>query len=298
MRGRLRGFVKSRLEQLGLQVFFDKAQSGEFEHGVSEVVEPETEAEVIQMPFWPEPVRAAPSDMLRSALFGIRKKGSREFLAGDEALASWSGCELRYHGQRLDQFDEDVWLQALHLHRRQDLPSVVFSTNRAFLKELGLSGGGWNIERLHQSLTRLQGGVVKLDTPEYLFNRNLIGSWDLEKGTERIAIELEPEVTQLFAGNVSMLDWQTRLALKTGLAKWLHGYVQTHKATNKHPHRVAIGLLRELCGATTSLKDYRYKLKSACEQLKASGVICSWRVTPNDCLEFVRAERILKALLA
>lgn len=298
MRGRLRGFVKSKLEQLGLQVFFEKAEAGEFEHGAAEANPPETEAEIIQMPFWPEPVRAAPSDLLRSALFGIRKKGSREFLSGDEALASWSGCELRFHGQRLDQFDEDVWLQALHLHRRQDLPSIVFSTNRAFLKELGLSGGGPNIERLHQSLTRLQGAVIKLDTPEYLFNRNLIAGWDLEKGTERIAIELEPEVAQLFAGNVSMLDWQTRLSLRTDLAKWLHGYVQTHKATKKHPHRVAVGVLRELCGATTPLKNYRYKLKAACEQLKASRALHSWRITPNDCLEFVRPERTLKALSA
>lgn len=295
MREKLRGLMQSKLQQLGLRDFFEKAEAGKFDHGSIKEPEPPTKAQIIQMPFWPEPARAAPSDILRSALFGISKKGKRLYFEREE-LASWKGTSIAFTGKRLDQWDEDVWLQSLHLYRQQELPSKVFCTNRSFLKEIGRSGDGRTIAKLHDSLERLVACAITLKTPEHLYQGSLLSGWAMERETGRLMLSLNKEVAQLFEGNISRINWEIRKALKTDLAKWLYAYTQTHKATKAQPHRATVSLLRELCGSTASLKSFRYKLKAACEQLKASKIVDTWSITPNDALEFVRPERTLKAL--
>ena len=59
-------------------------------------------AKVVQLPLWPEPVRAVPNGFLRSALFGAIAKGKRRYIDGEQ-LAALDGIEIRYTGQRLDQ---------------------------------------------------------------------------------------------------------------------------------------------------------------------------------------------------
>ena len=61
---------------------------------------------VVQLPLWPEPVRAVPNGFLRSALFGAIRKGRRRYLKAEQ-LAALDGIEIRYTGQRLDQGDLD-----------------------------------------------------------------------------------------------------------------------------------------------------------------------------------------------
>ena len=63
-------------------------------------------AKVTRLPLWPEEVRACPSSVLRSALFGIVRRGRRKALEG-EILATWEGVTIRYTGWRLDQGDLD-----------------------------------------------------------------------------------------------------------------------------------------------------------------------------------------------
>ena len=73
---------------------------------------------VVQLPPWPEPVRAVPNGFLRSALFGAIAKGRRRYIDGEQ-LAALDGIEIRYTGQRLDQGDLDVWESVLHAVRLQ-----------------------------------------------------------------------------------------------------------------------------------------------------------------------------------
>ena len=79
-------------------------------------------AKVVQLPLWPEPVRAVPNGFLRSALFGAIAKGKRRYIDGEQ-LAALDGIEIRYTGQRLDQGDLDVWESVLHAVRLQELGS-------------------------------------------------------------------------------------------------------------------------------------------------------------------------------
>ena len=254
--------------------------------------EPVSDAIGAQLPFWPDPERAAPSAILRSALFGLVKKGERSTLKR-ESLAAWPGCKVLFTGQRLDQADEDVWLQAVHLHRLQDLPSSIVTTNRGFLSSIGRSASGPAVTRLHESLERLVACAVTIETPQNSYQGNLISEWLIEKGSGRLIVSLNPRFAQSFAHGLTRIDWEARQSLRTDLARWLHGYVQSHRATARQPHRIGVARLRELSGSTTVLKDFRRKLKAACQQLEDQHVVTSWKLTANDALEIVRPHRNL-----
>lgn len=74
---------------------------------------------VVQLPLWPDAVRAVPNSFLRSALFGAIRKGRRRFIKGEQ-IAAVDGIEIRYTGERLDQGDLDVWEALLHAARDQN----------------------------------------------------------------------------------------------------------------------------------------------------------------------------------
>lgn len=54
----------------------------------------EAVAKVVQLPLWPETVRACPSCALRSALFGVVRRGRRKALER-VVLAAWEGITIR-----------------------------------------------------------------------------------------------------------------------------------------------------------------------------------------------------------
>lgn len=96
---------------------------------------------VVQLPLWPQPVRAVPNGFLRSALFGAIAKGRRRYM-DKELVAAVDGVEIRYTGQRLDQGDLDVWENVLHAVRTQKLGSECRLTSYALLKLMGKTDTG------------------------------------------------------------------------------------------------------------------------------------------------------------
>ncbi len=93
------------------------------------------------------------------------------------------------------------------------------------------------------------------------------------------------------------MDWVTRQALPADLARWMHGYVLSHKATKSAPHRIGIDTLRSLSGSTAAnLYNFRQPLRRAMGLLAELKVVTTWRVTKGDALEFVRPEPSLKEL--
>lgn len=254
-----------------------------------------TPAKVIQLPLWPEPMRAAPTVVFRSALFGVQARGTKRQQFEKELLASWGETSIRYTGKRLDQYDEDVWLQTLHLARLQNANAYegISFTARGFLKSFGRQSGGGNaIMRLDDSLLRMVACAVVITDGERTYMGNLIHSVKKDEASGRYVVCLNPDLAKLFGGGYTKLEWQTRLELKTDLARWLHAFVLTHRATEDHPQRVSIIELKKLVGvADRELKKFRYDVKRAMAQLQEFGVVRSWRITSNDALEFVRPQR-------
>jgi hypothetical protein len=80
----------------------------------------------LQLPLWPEPVRGGPNALLRSAFFaGIHSKKRKELgvrVKPDEpkravTIAAQQGITIQYAGDQLNQYDADVFFEALHRAR-------------------------------------------------------------------------------------------------------------------------------------------------------------------------------------
>jgi len=123
-----------------LQQIADRAQQLQRERMPEPTPKP---ARVVRLPLWPEELRTCPSCVLRSALFGMVRRGRRQYLQ-NQIVAAWAETTLRYTGIRLDQADLNVWLTALHLSRKQGLRARVVCSERAFCGHWVESPRMWN----------------------------------------------------------------------------------------------------------------------------------------------------------
>src|SRR5437764_6673116 len=113
-----------------------------------------TSAEVLHLPLWPEAVRGAPNDILRSALFAAVQGKGRTHIE-NRLITSVNGIRIKYTGGQLEQSDLDVWEQVLHLARQSPLGTVCQFKAGSFLKSIGRSRGKANYTWLSLVLSRL-----------------------------------------------------------------------------------------------------------------------------------------------
>ena len=215
----------------------------------------------VQLPLWPEPVRAVPNGFLRSALFGAIAKGKRRYMDG-EHLAALEGIEIRYTGQRLDQGDLDVWESVLHAVRLQEMGSQCRLTSYALLKLMGKTDTGKNRATLHKRITRLRAGTVELKQGRYVYIGGLIGEAFKDEDTQEWVIELNPKLRALYgADQFTQVDWAVRHSLDGHqLAQWLHGFYASHAK----PLPLKVETLHRLCGSEAGLmSDFAKKLRKA-----------------------------------
>ncbi|MGK5049882.1 plasmid replication initiator TrfA [Janthinobacterium sp. GB4P2] len=184
---------------------------------------------VVQLPLWPEPVRAVPNGFLRSALFGAIAKGKRRYIDGEQ-LAALDGVEIRYTGQRLDQGDLDVWESVLHAVRLQELGSQCRVTSYALLKLMGKTDTGKNRVTLNKRITRLVASALTVKQGRYSYIGSLIAGAAKDEETQEWVIELDAKLRPLYAADqFTQIEWAVRQELDgQQLAQWLHGFYATH----------------------------------------------------------------------
>jgi hypothetical protein len=249
-------------------------------------------APVVRLPLWPAELRTCPSCVLRPALFGVVQRGRRKALEG-EILATWEGVTIRYTGWRLDQGDLDVWLAALHLAREHNLGVRVPVTINEMLRTMGRSTAGSFHEWFKSAIRRLTACAVEITTGRKTFGGPLIEGFERDEVTGEHVLYLSSRLAELFEDDdYTRIDWEIRLDLDMDLAKWLHGYIASHRATTQNPHRLGLKRLRELCGSDREeLRFFRRDVRQAMRELQAAGVVTAWRITPGDALEVVRPNR-------
>ena len=170
-------------------------------------------AKVVQLPLWPEPVRAVPNGFLRSALFGAIARGKRRYIDGEQ-LAALDGVEIRYKGQRLDQGDLDVWESVLHAVRLQEMGSQCRLTSYALLKLMGLTDTGKNRATLQNRIERLVANALTVKQGRYTYIGSLIRFAAKDEDTQEWVIELDPRLRPLFAADqFTQIEWAVRHAL-------------------------------------------------------------------------------------
>lgn len=216
---------------------------------------------VVQLPLWPDPVRAVPNGFLRSALFGAIAKGRRRYINGED-LAAVDGVTIRYKGERLDQGDLDVWESVLHAVRLQELGSQCRVTSYALLKLMGKTDTGKNRTTLHNRIERLVANAVTVKQGRYTYIGGLIRFAAKDEETQEWVIELDEKLRPLFAGDqFTQVEWGVRHALDGHqLAQWLHGFYASHAK----PFPLKVETLHRLCGSEAGLmSDFAKKLRKA-----------------------------------
>lgn len=237
---------------------------------------------------WPDDQRGIPSALLRSALFGVVRRGRRRALEG-EVVAAWKGVTIRYTGFRLDQADLDVYLEVLHLARKHGkLGQYIPCSAHALLKAIGRHTGKSDHEWLKGAMRRLS-GLVEITIGHLTYAGPLVQEFCFDKKRKCYLLLLNPKLARLFMDNYTLLAIADRKRLRGDLTKWLHGYVCSHKATPTQPHQIGLTRLRELCGAevTAGQRKWRQEVKQAMAQLAQHGLVISWQLV-DDVLEFVR----------
>jgi hypothetical protein len=160
---------------------------------------------------------------------------------------------------------------------------------RAFLRELRCGYGDHSRKALYASLKRLRANAVTIEGPYGKHIGGLLVEACEDGIRDHWSVVIDPKIAQLFApGHYSRLDWETRLSLPSDFARWLQGYVVSHQATTRQPHRIGIARLHVLCGSASPLKRFRFNIKRAMVELERACVVTSWGITDGDALEFVR----------
>jgi hypothetical protein len=248
----------------------------------------------LRLPFehvqWHDDKYVAPVALLRSALFGIIAKGRRRH-ADKEPLAALGDFELRFTGEMLDQFDEDVWLVLLRQAREHGMGLNVHFTLRSLLKQLSWDLSGKSAQRLRASFLRLASSTVEIESRGFHYVGHLVEEIVCDKtNDEQYYFRLSTRMAALFGPEqYAYLGIRERSQIKGLLAKWLHGYIES----DPHGFPARVDDLRRLSGSTTT-ERYRFtaNLKTALQELEHCGLIDSWRI--EQLSVFVRASKAAK----
>ena len=141
----------------------------------------EVQREIIKLPSCRDSERTIPNIITRSALFGVIKRGPRQYKEM-ELIASRDDVEIYYTGKTLDQADCTVWMQALAFSTV--LGRDILVNRFLFLKLLGKTTGKKDYLWLNNSLHRLMTGVVTIKTSNGELELHLIDTWGRFKDEE------------------------------------------------------------------------------------------------------------------
>ncbi len=220
----------------------------------------------------------APNVILRSALFGVVKKGDRQFEKGI-LKATFNGYTVKYTGEQLDQSDLDVWLECLQRCQNTPLGNTVRFSAHDFLISISRNTGKSDHEWLKSVFLRLRANDVEISDGRYTYMGSLIFEQYRDEETGDNCLVLNPKVAACFgdAGWTGM-NKTFRLQLKgKPLTLWLYGFYSSHAK----PLPIKVSTLKELCGSMSIPKEFKRILKKSL--LELADVTC-WQcdIDEND----------------
>lgn len=223
---------------------------------------------------WPEEVAAMPTELTRTSLFGLPRRGRRKVMDW-EKLSSRADVEVSYNGKQLDQADADLWLACLRMGRGVPMGRRIYTTRAALLREIGRKDDGRTRAWLEESLKRMAAASFMLETTRA--GRKIkvttgMMKWGIEEPSGQMFIRLDADGAALFE-NLAYVGWEQRLALGSNAAKALQLYIGGHMAGK--PHSVPLVALAHWMGYEGRLRQFRTSLQHAMDQLAKAGEIHS-----------------------
>ena len=232
-------------------------------------------SEALRLPFETRMVDGeyiTPRAFLRSALFGVTKKGRRVHYDGEQ-LATVGNMRIAYTGLALDQHDYDVWMHMVHRAHEHGMGAKVLFTLRSFLDDLSWDKSGKSMSRLRTIFDRLFSATVVIEMDKARFKGHLVDaiSYSTDTTDENYYFRLSPEMAMFFAEeNTAYVTIEDRKNVRGMLAKWLHAYIVADK--NSLP--VPIDQLWTLSRSGAAKRStFVQSLRAALDELVACKVI-------------------------
>ena len=229
---------------------------------------------------WPDDRRGAPKTVIRSAIFGVVRRGRRQRVV-DMPVASPARTTITITGWRLDQHDCDVWLEVMHLARNTAPGSEVRFTIHSMLKRLNLPTTGSNhYESLGRRLKNLMETTISYETPDSIGGAgSLIASFHIDKSTGEAVVTTNPKTRSLWE-TVSWIDVEQRRSLGANqLAKAMHAMLAA--VADWSPMRLDT-LMQRVGAEYGRIRDFKLPLESVLEDFKARGWIRSYAIGKGD----------------
>ena len=204
-----------------------------------------------EMPFWSEEVRAEANALIRSALFAATPNNSAREKVENEKIAALDGVEITFSGERLNQFDAQVFESILHLAREQSFRAeeCQFSVSGySILRTLGVENTVSSSRAVEDSLRRLRKAefVIKWVGTRAKRVGGLIGFYD-KTSEGHFRVGLVREITRMFEDDTTFMPRKLLEAVRRSpLASWLVRFYLSHE----DPFSLTYEKLRELSGAT------------------------------------------------
>lgn len=240
---------------------------------------------VVHLPVWPTQTRGTPNGFLRGALFAAIQGKEREYMKA-AVVCSQAGIEIRFTGMQLDQFDLDVWEQAVQQAAQHPLGNVCLLKVKAFLRELGRHDGKTDRNGFMDSVRRLAACCVEIKHGPHIYGGSLLEFWHDEEA-DAYKLQHNPRLLALYQAGWTTIDWEQRAKLRRKpLALWLHGWL----SSNAENYSTKVETIQQLCGSRDkTLFGFRRNLKAALSALQAAGVATSWTIDPKT--DLVNIER-------
>jgi len=223
--------------------------------------------------------RGVPNTFLRSALFGVVRRGRRGLLE-DTEIAAWGSDYIKYTGATLMQSDQDAWMACVQACKRSGKTQVVISQSEL----LRLAGKSNNKAWLMKTLKRLVATAITVKAGRYTYIGSLIHDAVKDDETGHIALNINHKMLELFGAGTTHLEFQQRQALASDLSKWLHCYALSHASSYRKPHLIGLDKLQVLCGSQSDIRNFRRLIKRSMGELKAQKIVAGWTLE-NDILK-------------
>lgn len=206
----------------------------------------------------------APNVILRSALFGVMKKGIRKYEKG-VLKATFNGYTVKYTGEQLDQSDLDVWLECLQRCQNTQLGHTVRFSSHDFLISISRDTGKAQHEWLKSVFLRLRANDVEISDGRYTYMGSLIFEQYRDEETGDNCLVLNPKIAACFSdAGWTGINKTIRIKLKgKPLTLWLYGFYSSHAK----PLSIKVSTLKDLCGSMSTIKEFKRMLKKSLEEL-------------------------------
>jgi len=235
-----------------------------------------SELQLKLFPDWPDDRRGAPNTVIRSAIFGVVRRGRRQRVS-DLPVAAPNGWSITMTGWRLDQHDLDLWLEVHHLARNAKPGEEVRFTMHGMLRRIGRTGklGGDSYAWLEERLKALYQTTLLVDSGRHVGGAgNLIRNFRLDRDTGEAVVETNPKLRSLWE-SITHLQVEQRRALGSNqLAKALHAVLASH--AEWVPMRIET-LMHRVGAEYASPRFFKRDLKAILEDFMVRGWLRSYR---------------------